>query len=156
MNDSELRGKMLKSFYDRRHNNDGWVPTSDMDFGELIQRQMVGSVGRQLADAGLIRWNPLSGAQEGFIIGMGQITGFGVDVIENTRHSPINIVLPGTATKPPPEIAAPVKQNSVATAEPHQIMPEPEILSLKPSFYGVSVDLKALYRRLQKSFRHSK
>jgi hypothetical protein len=152
MNDSQLRGKMLNAYYDRRNNNDGWVPTSDMDFGELIGRQMIGSVGRQLADAGLIKWKPLSGAQEGFIVGMGQITGFGIDVIEGTRHSPINIVLRDVPAKPASPIVEPTKQENIPVTEPRSTVPEPEILSLKPGFWGVSVDLKALYRRLRKRF----
>jgi predicted nucleotide-binding protein len=101
MKDSELRGKMLAVFYDRRHNNDGWVPTSEMDFGAMIDRRMVGSIGGQLADASLIRWKPLTGAAEGFVVGMGQITAFGVDVVEGTRRSPINIDLPGKPMPPP-------------------------------------------------------
>jgi hypothetical protein len=127
-----------------------------MDFGEIIDRQMIGSVGRQLADAGLTRWKPLVGGQEGFVVGMGQITGFGVDVIERTRPSPINIVLPDTAASQPLRSNPPAKPENVTVNEPRQNAPEPEILSLKPSLYGVTVDLKALYRRLQKIFQNRK
>jgi hypothetical protein len=147
MQDAELRGKMLKAFYERRHNNQGWVPTSDMDFGVILDRQMVGSVGRQLADAGLIRWKPLMGAEEGFVVGMGQITALGVDVIEATRPSPINIVLSESAA--PKQPAVPVPQEAAAVDKTHEAERKPEIFSLKPSFYGVSVDLKALYNRLK-------
>jgi hypothetical protein len=96
MRDSELRGRLLKRFYDSRHNAEGWVPTSDMELaGEgVLDRQIIGGICRQLADAGLIKWKPLTGAQGGLIVGMAQITGLGIDVIDGKMHSPIAIDLP--------------------------------------------------------------
>jgi hypothetical protein len=100
MKDSELRGKLLKVFYDRRHNAQGWVPTSDIDVSgaDTADRQMIGGVCRQLEDANLIRWKPLLGAQEGFVIGMAQITAFGVDIVEGAAPSPISISFPSIAS----------------------------------------------------------
>jgi nucleoside phosphorylase len=108
MNDSELRGLLLKQFYDLRHNNQGWVPTSDMNVsGAFVTRQAIGGVCSQLADAGLIRWKPLVGGQEGFVIGMAQITGHGVDVVEGDATSSIKITLANrTATPEPKSVAA--------------------------------------------------
>jgi hypothetical protein len=43
MRDADLRGRLLKLFYDRRHNADGWVPASDVDpgGGEFVERQAI-------------------------------------------------------------------------------------------------------------------
>jgi hypothetical protein len=156
MKDAELRGKMLKVFYDRRHNAQGWVPTSEMEFSseEMVDRKVVGTVGRQLADGGLIRWKPLMGSQEGFVLAMAQITALGVDVVEGTTQSPINIVFQNATTPAQPQTTAPVTGPLPADPEPRAEKGEPEILTLKPSVYGISIDLKALYRRLQKTFRN--
>jgi hypothetical protein len=93
MPDAELRGKLLKVFYDRRHNANGWVPTSDIDTsgGEFVDRQVIGGICSQLAEVGLIEWKPLIGGIEGFVIGMAKITATGVDVIDGARPSPIAI-----------------------------------------------------------------
>lgn len=88
--DAELRGILLKGFYDRRHNAGGWVPTSDID-ASGAERQVISGVCGQLKDARLIHWKPLTGAQEGIVIGMAKITATGVDVIEGARPSPIAI-----------------------------------------------------------------
>jgi len=96
MSDADLRGKLLAVFHERRHNAQGWVPTSDLNLSgaERVSNQAVGGVCRQLADAGLIRWKPLNGGSEGFIEGMAQITGLGVDVVERLQPSPISINFP--------------------------------------------------------------
>jgi len=60
---------------------------------ESIDRQVVGTICRNLADAGLIEWKPLRGAQEGLIVGMARITGSGVDVIEGRASPSISVVL---------------------------------------------------------------
>lgn len=95
MTDAELRGQLLRCFYDLRHSNGGWVPTSDiiLSGGPLVDRHMIGGICGQLADANLIRWKPLIGAEEGFIIGMAQITALGVDVIDRAVTPPIVISL---------------------------------------------------------------
>ena len=101
MTDAELRGKLLKAFYDRRHNADGWVPTSDIDAsgGEFVHRQVIGGVCGQLAEAGLIQWKPLTGGREGFVIGMAKITATGVDVIDGTTPPPIVINMTGEPSR---------------------------------------------------------
>ena len=80
----------LRSFNDLRHSNGGWVPTSDMNLSG-INWQVIGAICEQLKDGGLIRWKPLNGAQEGFVIGMAKITATGVDVVDGVRKSPIAI-----------------------------------------------------------------
>lgn len=93
MTDADLRGKLLKGFYDRRHNANGWVPTSEINAsgGEFVDRQVVAGICGQLAEAGLIQWKPLIDGQEGVVIGMAKITGIGVDVIDGVRPPPIAI-----------------------------------------------------------------
>jgi hypothetical protein len=40
-------------------------------------------------------------------------------------------------------------QQYLAQPEPPAIPSQPEVLQLKPNFYGISVDLKALWRRMR-------
>src|SRR5271169_6164029 len=84
---------LLRGFYDRRHNAGGWVPTSELNVsgGLFVNREAIGEICGQLAEAGLIRWEPLTGAQEGLAIGRAKITATGVDVVDGSRPSPINI-----------------------------------------------------------------
>ena len=82
MTDAELRGRLLEHFYRLRHNNGGWVPVDDMIFSEPVSREAIAGVCRQLADARLIEWKSLTGANEGHVIGMAIITGPGVDAVE--------------------------------------------------------------------------
>jgi hypothetical protein len=97
--DAELRGKLLTVFHGLRHNADGWVPTSDINVsGTDASRAMIGAVCQQLADAGLITWKPLKGANEGLVIGMARITGHGADVVEGLAASTIAIIFPAPAS----------------------------------------------------------
>lgn len=93
MRDVEIRGKLLKIFYERRHNAGGWVPISDVNLagGEVVDPQVIEAICGQLADAELIHWRPLKRPQESFTIGAGKITATGVDVIEGSAPSPIAI-----------------------------------------------------------------
>jgi nucleoside phosphorylase len=121
MNDSELRGLLLKQFHDLRHNNQGWVPTSDMNVsGTSVDRQAIGGVCRQLADAGLIRWKALTGAQEGLVIGMAQITALGVDVVQGDATPPIKVALPGRATSPQAQPTAAERPAARAAQKPRR------------------------------------
>lgn len=97
MTEAELRGHLLKTFYDLRHNADGWVPTSEMNLGgtDAAQRERIGLAGEHLAQAGLIEWKALRGGSEGFAIGMARITGHGVDVVEKASEPRIALRLPG-------------------------------------------------------------
>jgi hypothetical protein len=89
--DAEIRRKLLATFYERRHNANGWVPTSDINMSPYpVSPQVIGGVCQQLADIGLIQWKPLQGA-EGFVVGMAKITGKGVAAIEAERSADIDI-----------------------------------------------------------------
>ena len=48
-------------------------------------------ISKQLGDYNLIEWNPTLGSQGEPVAGGGEITAFGVDVIEGTSKSPITI-----------------------------------------------------------------
>ena len=67
MIDAELRGWLLVRFYDRRNSNGGSVPVDDIIVSgiEHVGREAIREVCEQLADVELIRWEPLTGANEG-------------------------------------------------------------------------------------------
>ena len=92
--EADIRGRLLAIFHDRRHNADGWVPTSDINMSpDAVSPQVIGGVCQQLADTGLIQWKPLRAA-EGFIVGMAKITGKGVAAFEAGRSTDIDIRIP--------------------------------------------------------------
>lgn len=94
--DADIRGKVLSAIYQSRHNADGWVPLSDMSVAgiEANDRRAIGTICQHLATAGLIDWKPLHGPQAGAILGMGRITGLGVDVTEGRKAPSITVTLP--------------------------------------------------------------
>ena len=100
--DAEIRGHLLTVFYQLRHNAGGWVPTSEINLAgmEQIDQRVIGTVGQHLADAGLIEWKPLRGAEVGFVVGTARITGLGVDVIEGEASPSINLTLPNQKRPP--------------------------------------------------------
>lgn len=92
MLDADLRAVLLTVFYDRRKNADGWVPTSEINVNDgAASRQEIAAACQQLAQAGLIEWQPFTGAAEGIFIGRAQITGHGVDVKEGAREPKIEV-----------------------------------------------------------------
>jgi hypothetical protein len=164
MTDAEIRYRLLTIFYELRHNNDGRVPTSDMNLSgsEPVSRQAIGNVCQQLADARLIEWKPLTGANEQLVIGMAIITGHGVDVVERRRESSIDIRFPGTDQREVAAAAALVQKEAESKSRELEHLPEAlipptsaqesrqkpaEVVTLKPTFMGMSIDLKELWRR---------
>jgi hypothetical protein len=96
MTDSELRGIVLRRFYDRRLEH--LVKLEEGDFDGRFSFVELQSICRQLAEKGLIeKWSPVMTAG-GSVIGIGQITAEGVDVIEGNRQSPISITLDQRST----------------------------------------------------------
>jgi hypothetical protein len=96
MTDAEMRGRLLAHFHALRHNNGGWVPTSEIILApEPVELRVVGGVCQQLADIGLIQWKPLQGSN-GIAAGMAKITGQGVSVVESGRSADIDIRFPST------------------------------------------------------------
>lgn len=94
MNDKELRGIVLKRFYERRRENDrSLIVLTENDFDETIGRNEVISICGQLAEKGLIdSWqkNMQGGGPQ---YGHGRISAFGVDVIEGSATSPMAITI---------------------------------------------------------------
>ena len=103
MNDAQIRGQLLTKFYQLRRNVEGWVPVNDMLLTNANHDDhlAISGVCQQLADAGLIKFKPFSGGQA--FLGTAQITGFGVDVVDGHKSSPIavqfqNSPVPDTAS----------------------------------------------------------
>lgn len=144
MHDGELRGWLLLHCYSLRHANGGTVPVTSVIFGgtEAVIDSTIASIARQLADAGLISWQPSLGHEAGYIIGIARITAHGVDVVEGKRTASINIVLPG-AGKVTVTAAAPQEAHG-SPAEP----PRNKLFTFKPAIYGLSIDLEEAFRRL--------
>jgi hypothetical protein len=114
MRDNEVRGRLLKHFYELHRINGGWVPTTEEilsgpDYVGPNLRQIIASVCQQLADAGEIKWEPFVGPNEGHVIGRAIITGHGVDVFERSSKSSIDIRFPDTERSTAASYLAPAR-----------------------------------------------
>jgi predicted nucleotide-binding protein len=78
------------------------VPVDDIILSG-VGREAIRAVCEQLADDNLIHWEPLTGPNEGHIIGNAKIRSRGVDVVTGDRVSPIEIRFPNAAR---PDLAA--------------------------------------------------
>jgi hypothetical protein len=106
--DAKLRGIFLMTLYSLRDNAGGWVPISESNFSESapITRGKIASTGRYLAESGYINWKTLTGDNEGFVAGTGQITAAGIRLVEGTEAAKIPVNLPRNATVPSVEAKA--------------------------------------------------
>jgi hypothetical protein len=175
ISDAKLRAHLLSTFHGLRDSNDGWVPTSDMNLGgiEAVHLGRIRTICEQLAEAALIRFKPLSGDSSSGIVGMSKITGHGSDVVEGLAQAKIalefatssdDMVQPETMaaggfvadlgadvpvvrTEGLAETAPP---SAEAKNEPAQ--PTPELFTLRPTLWGMSIDLKEAYRRIRRRF----
>lgn len=87
MKDTELRGLILRAFYDRRKAQSIESPTTGWIDGKASSDELY-RICKQLGDHGLIKWNPfISGG------GVGTITAYGVDVVEGERSPDIAVQL---------------------------------------------------------------
>ena len=173
ISDARLRVHLLSTFHGLRNSNDGWVPTSDMNLGgmEAVHLGRIRSVCEQLAEAGLIRFKPLPGDAGGGIVGMSKITGHGSDVLEGLAQAKIalefaaspaamvqqektaagKVVADPSADLPVVRrggLAETALPNEEAKTEPPQ--PIAELFTLRPSLWGMSIDLKEAYRRIRR------
>jgi len=89
MKDSDLRGLVLKRFYERRREiTPKWA---ERHVPEGIEPRDFFLICNQLRDQNLINWKPYEELQNQLLGGTGTITAFGVDVVEGTQRSPITI-----------------------------------------------------------------
>jgi hypothetical protein len=112
MIDAELRGWLLLHFYGLRDRNGGSVPVDDMIVSRIehVGREAIRAVCEQLAGVDLIHWGPLTGANEGHIVGNAKITGLGADVVTGDRVSPIEIRFPNAAQPDLPATMPAIKE----------------------------------------------
>jgi hypothetical protein len=91
MKDSELRGIVLRTFYDARHKVE-WFSFEALSTQVMIDRPQLANICEQLEQCDLITWRALKDFH-GTHAGMGKITAQGVDVVEGTTKAPITITL---------------------------------------------------------------
>jgi hypothetical protein len=96
MKDNELRGLILRKYYEKRR--EGWFQWKDEDFKDVPETIEFDAVDLfrvcdQLAEHGLIEWDGVQDHAGQTIGGAGKISAFGVDVIEGHSKSPISVVL---------------------------------------------------------------
>jgi hypothetical protein len=88
MTDNELRGIILKKFYELRR--EGNLIPKPEDFDPTIPAEDLYRICEQLGHHNLLLWRsePVSGQP---FLGSGKISAYGVDVIENNEEAPIGI-----------------------------------------------------------------
>jgi len=88
MTDNELRGIILQKFYERRR--EGNVIPKPKDFDPPIPPEDLYRICEQLGDHSLLDWKKqvISGVP---YFGIGKISAYGVDIIENNEKPPIGI-----------------------------------------------------------------
>lgn len=98
MKDNELRAIVLQKYYDlRRRGTFQWCEVELDDHFPIKEFSELGRICDQLAEHGLIHWQPTRSLGQP-IGGFGNITAFGVDVIEGTAKSPIAITFDHSQT----------------------------------------------------------
>ena len=90
MNDSEIRGLVLKRLYEVRHEEDFTAVPDDLKIPNQNMK-VLGNIAKQLNEQGLIVFKQHMG--QNYPSGYGHITASGIDVVEGTRHSPISITI---------------------------------------------------------------
>jgi hypothetical protein len=155
ISDAKLRAHLLSALHGLRNSNTGWVPVSDMNFGGLepVAPGRIRTVCEQLAAAGLVAFKPAPGELDRGLIGMSKISGHGSDVVEGLAASSIALEFPQAGTPPATapsavpnrtvDVSSPGARPSVATTAEAKS----EMLILKPTIWGMGIDLKEAYRR---------
>jgi hypothetical protein len=108
----------------------------------------------------------LPGGADRGLVGMSKITGHGCDVVDGLAVSRIALEFPSNAQSEPtsaPAVAAPsgtsvtlpgAEVSETSTIAAHSSSPETqagvELFILKPSIWGMSIDLKEAYRRVRR------
>jgi hypothetical protein len=158
LSDARMRAHLLSALHGLRNSNTGWVPVSDMNFGGLepVSPGRILTVCEQLAEAGLIVFKPAPGGPDGGLVGMSKITGHGCDVVDGLAASRIALEFPQRKQSEPVPVAPPAKPNPASASLGAQSAGAPEtdarseVLILKPTLWGMSIDLKEAYRRVRR------
>src|SRR5947209_436655 len=88
MTDSELRGVILRRFYDRRR--ESYIFLKPEEFGlreDQAEWEDILRICEQLGEQGLIDWKSQGLIGKNFSPGAGKITAYGVDVIEGKARA---------------------------------------------------------------------
>ena len=169
ISDAKMRAHLLSAIHGLRNSNSGWVPVSDMNFGGLepVTPGRIRTVCEQLAEAGLMAFKPAPGGPDGGLVGMSKITGHGCDVVDGLAASRIALDFPQKVQPEPASsamaVASPAGANlpiqrtdaagRFAGAQAHappESDRQSEVLILKPTLWGMSIDLKEAYRRVHR------
>jgi hypothetical protein len=93
--DAEIRGALLKHFYEVKDINDGLGRPSEILLSpSQVSRRAIANVCQQLAEAGYIQWKPFSPQIPQLALGTAKITGTGIDVVTGARAPTIDIRFP--------------------------------------------------------------
>jgi hypothetical protein len=158
ISDAKMRAHLLSALHGLRNSNTGWVPVSDMNFGGLepVTPGRIRTVCEQLAEAGLIVFKPAPGGPDGGLVGMSKITGHGCDVVAGLAAPRIALEFPQKKQSEPVPVA-PAAKPDLAGASPGAQSPgapatdaRSEVLILKPTLWGMGIDLKEAYRRVRR------
>ena len=158
LSDARMRAHLLSALHGLRNSNTGWVPVSDMNFGGLepVSPGRILTVCEQLAEAGLIVFKPAPGGPDGGLVGMSKITGHGCDVVDGLAASRIALEFPQKKQSEPIRVASPAKPGlagaslGAQSAGARATDARSEVLILKPTLWGMSIDLKEAYRRVRR------
>jgi hypothetical protein len=170
ISDAKMRAHLLSTLHGLRDSNTGWVPISDMNFGGLgpVTPGRIHTVCEQLAEAGLIAFRPAPGSPDGGLVGMSKITGHGCDVVDGLATARIALdfpqkvqsgpASPAAAAASPASASLPLQRpdaagKSSAAQAALESNIQSEVLVLKPTLWGMSIDLKEAYRRVRRRWR---
>ncbi len=92
MTDAELRGLVLKRFYDLRHQQN-YIQLNAIVSIDIEEPLRVANICKQLDQHGLIEWRAVESWDRSNLCGIGEITAHGVDVIEGTASSQIAVTV---------------------------------------------------------------
>lgn len=155
LSDARMRAHLLLALHGLRNSNTGWVPVSNMNFGGLEPAGpgRILTVCEQLADAGLIIFKSAPGGPDGGLVGMSKITGHGCDVVDGLAASRVALEFPQKKQSEPAPVAPAAKSDladpslGARSAGAPATDARSEVLILKPTIWGVGIDLKEAYRR---------
>lgn len=88
MKDTELRGIVLRNYYDKRR--EAMFTPDEKDFGQGVTIEDICAISEQLGEHKLISWKSIKNFG-GVSFGMGRITAFGIDVVEGVATPDIKV-----------------------------------------------------------------